>query len=291
MNLTSDDGLCKINWQTGGRNPLKHQLVVKHMCTHDEVGQGTMVMGAVGQYAYFLAASINDVANAPTPSLQSSKYVLSCTVDARDIFEYRVVTLDLQASNSSGARYARLLKSTGKLCSGPQLDRALAATAAAANWQTLMQNDGADGWIDLLWEASGYGREPPYAFSNSATALEDVLGLVAALVTSRFNSSTTDVVNSTVVVTATQIGNGKIASLAFAIPSAVAAILLPYLIIRTSSLDPVRYNSRKLGDLIDLGGSKARETQLMKPYSPMQQSTAAQRYSWERQYNPKQGSQ
>ncbi|KAL5345655.1 hypothetical protein ACLOAV_009409 [Pseudogymnoascus australis] len=135
FNVTSNDGLCELNRYTPSRNPLQRQLVVKSMCTHDDVGQGTMVMAATNQYAHWLAVAINDDANAPPTGSASSKCALSCTVDTRDVYEYRQVTLQLQLSKDSTSRIARFLTSTGGTCTGPPLDRSLAAITAAANWQ------------------------------------------------------------------------------------------------------------------------------------------------------------
>jgi hypothetical protein len=153
----------------------------------------------------------------------------------------------------------RVLES-GPLCNPPVLtvDDVYFATSAAANWQLLSQNEGVDGWFDTINQLtgpSGEGRGPPYAFNNSKNPLEDSLGLVAALATSRLNSSTLEavLVEGAVVVIATRIGGGKIFALAYIIPPVVSAIVLLYLIFATWSIRNIQYSSSKLNDLIELG--------------------------------------
>jgi hypothetical protein len=177
-------------------------------------------------------------------------------MDARDIYEYRQVTLNLQSLNNPGSHFARRLFSSGETCSGPELDRSLCALTASANWQTLHQNDGLDGWPDTLWEATGLGRKPPYAFDNSDNALEDTLGLVAALVGSMWNTTSTKTIGSEVVVTNIRMGSGKLPALAYLFPPVFAAALLLALIISTCFFkrDNSRvYSSAKLEDLIEFG--------------------------------------
>jgi len=72
----------------------------------------------------------------------------------------------------------------------------LIATAAAANRYPLVQNVGIYGLFDLIGQIAGF-RGPPYAFNNSPNALSDVLGLTAAIVSSRLNSTLQLPVNGT----------------------------------------------------------------------------------------------
>lgn len=253
FNLTSDDGLCQHNHYFSGRDPTVSQTMVKSMCTHGDVGQGTMVIAASGGYAHWLAVSIGDEAHAPSTSIPvgSATYIVTCTVDTRNIYEHRLVTLDLRASNSTGTRYSRFLKSNGTSCSGPPLDRARIATAAAANWQTLFQNDGSDGWFDLIWEATGghAHRNTPWAFGNSVNPLEDAFGLVAALVGSRFNGTTTYSVDTLVKVIATRIGSPSFISFLYLIPSGFAAILVAWLLLLSRGQEKAPFSSTELDDL------------------------------------------
>jgi hypothetical protein len=252
FNLTSDDGLCQYNRYFSGRDPTASQTMVKGMCTHGDVGQGTMVIAASGGYAHWLAITIGDEAHAPSTSIPvgSATYMVTCTVDTRNIYEHRLVTLDMKASNSTGTRYSRFLKSNGTSCSGPLLDRARIATAAAANWQTLFQNDGS-GWFDLIWEATGghAHRSPPWAFQNSVNPLEDAFGLVAALVGSRFNGTSTYSVDTTVKVTTTRVGSPNLIGLLYLIPPLFATILITWLLLLSQGGARSHFSSTELDDL------------------------------------------
>jgi len=213
LNISADDGQCDTYREFSSDewdhyNNAGGGVMLKTMCAHDKIGQGTIVVGAEGGYAHWLAVSMNDLANAP-PTAAGSTYVATCVVDSRDIFEYHEVMLQLRNTDPSQTRYMRSLNATGLRCSGPPIIRDIIATAASANWQTLLQQAGADGWWDLVWEATSSShslRLPPYGFSQSANALEDVLGLIAAMVTSRMNSSIVHTINGTVVVQATRVG-------------------------------------------------------------------------------------
>lgn len=95
-------------------------------------------------------------------------------------------------------------------------------------------------------------REPPYAFNNSANPLEDVLGLTAALVVSRIDSSTVTI-SGTSLITAMRIGSGDLYALGFLIPPAAAAVILAYLMIVTRSLKCSSLSTSSMSDLIQLG--------------------------------------
>jgi hypothetical protein len=154
---------------------------------------------------------------------------------------------------SSRSRYSRSLNTTGEPCTGPAVDLSFVATAASANWQILLQNEGLDGWFDLTWQATGDNRPPPYAFLDSKNALEDVLGLVAAMVTARMNSTFLYSVPSTVVVSSFRIGSGKFANLAFLVPPVAAALILTYLILRNLFSPVAEYDTTNLAHLVKFG--------------------------------------
>lgn len=254
MNLTSSDGLCFYPAEFPFFDPLKENTMASVMCAHGQVGQGTIVMGASGVYTEWLAASLNDAAHAPPPK-PGATYVVTCTVDTRDVWEYRTVTLNLQNSNASGSSYARSLLGHEPCHPTPganAIDEVLIATSAAANWQILYQNKGQDGYFDLLDDLTENNRPPPYAFNHSANALEDVLGLISALVASRINSSTV-AVDGTAVVTATLVGSAKSFAFAYLAPPTAAAIVLFYLIVTTHTLKGDLYKSSKMNDLIEFG--------------------------------------
>src|SRR5579859_3184488 len=204
--------------------------MVKKMCTYGKVGQATIVFGATWAYAMYLARSIGDTANAPL-AVNGSTYTVTCTVDTTDVFGYRMVKLSLQNQNISESSYARSIVGLGSYT--PEtltISDVLIASAAAANWQLLMQYEGLDRLFDgisqvALIPSGGIQREPPWAFNNPANGLEDVLGLVATIVSSRINSTMTTI-NATSLVTVTRIGSGNTLALAYTIPPAVAAVVL-----------------------------------------------------------------
>ncbi|KAK4221723.1 hypothetical protein QBC38DRAFT_491523 [Podospora fimiseda] len=249
--IVSDDGLCTFTRRFSSRNPREKQTMVKHMCPHSEVGQGTIVIAASGGYAHWLAVGINDVVNAPPTNIPVYKaiYSISCTVDARDVYEHKMVQLDLRASDGrdGGARYTRFL-SSGERCQGPEMSMSRLATVAAANWQTLFQNDGTDGWFDLVWEATGghYGRKEGFGFGDSTNALEDVLGLVTAMVGARFNGSERYVIDTVVEIEATRVGSGSLLVLLWVLAPLFAAGVIVTLLVMTEKLG---FRSIELNDL------------------------------------------
>jgi hypothetical protein len=52
-----------------------------------------------------------------------------------------------------------------------------------------MENFGLDGYFFIISRAAGQNRGPLYAFSNSRNALENVLSLIAAIVTANLNTT------------------------------------------------------------------------------------------------------
>jgi hypothetical protein len=273
--ITSDDGLCSYGLNfTGSRNPRTRQTMIKTMCTHGDVGQGTMAMAASGGYAHWLAVAINDTAHAPSTDVpvDQATYVVSCTVDARRAFEHRRVRLRFASPGSDaaaaaaaagpgadGSRHSRILAGGGEACDGPPVERALVATVAAANWQTLFQGTGNDGWFDLVWESAGGhpGRSPPWAFADSQNALEDVFGLVGALVGSRFQGSQSYNVTTTVKVSATRVGSRNLFALFYMAPPAFAAMLLAALYLRALPAD-AQFESTDLVKLKEYFENKAK---------------------------------
>ncbi|KAH8653208.1 hypothetical protein BGZ60DRAFT_419748 [Tricladium varicosporioides] len=259
FNISADDGLCDESqlYTTDSWDHYNNAgggAMIKTMCPHHEIGQGTMVIGASGGYAHWLAVALDDTANAPKAAVGST-YAITCTVDARSVFEYREVSLLLQNRDASQSRYMRFLNATDTTCTGPPIIRDVIATAASANWQTFLQQAGADGWFDLVWEASNRAhasRTSPFGFAESKNPLEDVLGLVSAMVTARMNSSTFHEINSTAAVLAARVGDGRYASIAFALPPLLVVLILSGLIIEMLMRDVPTVDCTQLEQLINL---------------------------------------
>jgi hypothetical protein len=140
----------------------------------------------------------------------------------------------------------------------------LFATVAVGPYFTLWEDGGA-GWFQSIQNAiSLYGdyghpandsiRQPPFAFSDSTNALEDVLGLVAALAGSRavLNSSLTHTTGSAEV-TFTRIGPGRLFAIVYALVPLVLGFVMIGLMVITKS-EAAKYQSSKMKDLLRLGG-------------------------------------
>jgi hypothetical protein len=250
MNLTSFDGRCTHDAEFPFYNPLTDNTMASKMCAYGEVGQGTIIMGASGSYVKWLASFLGDY-DYPHPTPEGDlgnggdwagiSYVVSCTVDARDVWEYRTVTLTLQDPETSDPSYARSLQGDEPRDPIPwtsAINECLIGSSVAANWQILDQNAGQDGLLDLLSDLTDNWRPPPYGFNNSINALEDALGLVSALVISRINSSTVAVAG-TVVITTTTAGSRKWFAWLFIIPPVGVTVLLSCLIITNRGLQGV----------------------------------------------------
>jgi hypothetical protein len=154
MNLTSSDGRCKHEAELPFYNPLTDNTMASTMCAHGEVGQGTMVMGTSGSYVKWLASFLGDF-HYPHPKDEGDmggggdwagySYVVTCTVDARDVWEYRTVTLTLQNPDASDPSYARSLQGQEPCYPLPETNAihdCLIGTSAAANWQILDEKFG-----------------------------------------------------------------------------------------------------------------------------------------------------
>jgi hypothetical protein len=216
--------------------------MVKQICAKGQPGQATIVLGGTGAFARWLAVSINypnrPFEDADVPD--GYKFAITCTMDASNVFSYRDVTLSLQdAKQIQQTNLGRQLSGGDKDCRtfDPDQNLGLMGTAVSANWQDLSQNDGLGGWFDsinqMTIDLSGrQSRLPPYAFPNSQNALEDTLGLVAALATARLNG-TMENVPSTAVIINTRIGSGRLVGLAYSIPPLLAAAILCWLLIHT----------------------------------------------------------
>jgi len=264
ISVFSEDNIsCSYTEQHVLNPALYPTSMIMKMCTHGEVGQGTIVLGAVGRNSLSLAGAVGDSSFFNSGNTDSS-YVVTCQVDTRNIYGYRTVTLELQATNVSESSYSRAL--VGHDACTPKvwtIGTDLIATSAAANWQLLVQNNGLDGWFDTinqLTSGSGPLRSPPWAFNNSENALEDILGLTAALVGSRINSSAV-ILDGTTSILATRIGSGNIFALVFAIPPIGAALILLYLLITRPQTDPGGFKSSSIADLIQLGKDFAQQLQ------------------------------
>ncbi|KIW97624.1 uncharacterized protein Z519_01208 [Cladophialophora bantiana CBS 173.52] len=108
---------------------------------------------------------INQRLPTPPPTANTSIYVITYTVDARDVFECRNVSLRMKnGGESSQSHYSRSLIVTGGIPTGPPVDLSVVATVVAANQQILLQNEGLDGGFDLAYQATGIDKPPRMYF-------------------------------------------------------------------------------------------------------------------------------
>jgi hypothetical protein len=259
--VTSSDGACSVS-AGAGYNLSVDSIMAKGMCTYGEVGQATIILGATFWYAWWLALAIGKPFGSDPHS--SDTFAVTCNVDARDVFRYRNVTLSLQDTNQiSKTNLGRQVAGFGEECEifKPEENYGLLAIAAVANWQDLQQNEGSDGWFDSINQftvdpTGSAPRLPPYAFQNSQNSLEDVLGLTAALVTSRLNSTTVRV-PGTAMITSTRVGSGKLFGLVYVIPPFFAALVLLALMTRNSAAGERGFSTINLEDLIGSSGQRS----------------------------------
>lgn len=263
LTAISADGSCNGTLPFYFNNVTTDNVMWNFMCTgsgDDSIGKGTMVLSGTASYGALLASAINDRGGAPETLPHEYTYTVTCDVNTQDVFSYRTVTLGLQgAENVSQSSYGRVLSSSGE-CTPvePVISNILFATAAAANWQLLSQNIGADGYFDMLSLIAGNWRQPPYAFPNSQNGLEDALGLVSAMVASRVNNSGRFVPaeataqgrygGASAQVLATRLGTGKKEALLLLIAPVGSALILGYLILRSCSVSGLGLNERRVSD-------------------------------------------
>lgn len=235
-NVTSADGGCYSHQRL---YPLTHSTLAKDLCSYGQVGQAVIVFAATGQYAYWFGTSLNvNISTLPPTNDLHSVYTATCMVDARDVFEYREVTFSFKPSYAPNSTFSRILTG-GPSCQPPDGDTTIhqdiLGTAIAAYFQLLSENDGMDGWFETTWHAinpatAKNGRGPPFAFEQSINALEDVFGLISALVTARIASPTLKKINGTATVAVLRIGTGEPFALLYLLPPVFAAIVLLFLI-------------------------------------------------------------
>ncbi|KAJ3536268.1 hypothetical protein NM208_g6799 [Fusarium decemcellulare] len=173
--FTKDSGMVNYLWVDDRNNT---------------VGPGVMVWSAYNDpkgktlFAKDLARTINDP-DKKAGTGGSTTYVVTCEINPLESFEYRWVTLNLQASettNNTGMAYSRRLSGGGTCTPKKQTVGNLHFVAATASqYKMVMESYGLDGYFSTVHTVAGEDRGPPYAFSNSKNALEDTLGVISAL--------------------------------------------------------------------------------------------------------------
>ncbi|KAH0565361.1 hypothetical protein GP486_001244 [Trichoglossum hirsutum] len=251
--IESASGDCYYTQTVNTRNLYKDALMVSIMCsTHDinatqaDIGRAVMAFGALtdaqGKVAWAsdLAQAIND----PDPNAgkaPNSTYAVTCTVDPQKVFEYRSVTLErFTPGKSNSSAYAFFLVG-GEPCTpvNSTISNILFVTATMANWNIIRENFAFDGYFSTISKAAGKNRSKPYAFPNSRNAMEDVLGLISAMVVANLRVSGKGVVADAIqdkggrayaIVQATRIGTHKWYGLLLIIPPLCCTFILCWLL-------------------------------------------------------------
>lgn len=268
--VVSSDGTCTVGANQNGFTV--EPTMVKGYCLQGDIGQGTLLFGAAAGYATTLAMTVGD------PNWRNvsdiSTYSVECTIDARSVFDWRYVQLSLQNNSRSG--FNRILSSPPLpegLCIADYVPSTgfdvLAALAATATYQALQENLDQDGFFQSIANvAAGIdlasSRTGPWAFENSENGLEDVLGLMAALVVSRnYYDATLVMASGFATVEITRMGSGSLYSAAFVIPPLIAAAVLVWLVVKTWKWDEeLGGTGVKTSCLKDLLGQVEREDRL-----------------------------
>jgi hypothetical protein len=251
--IESASGDCEHSQTVINRNLYKDALMATAMCstqnenaTQDGIGHAVMVFGALtdaqGKVAWAsdLARAIND----PDPNAgkaPNSTYAITCTVNPRKVFEYRSVTLERFAPRKSNSSAYAFFLFGGERCTpvNPTISNLLFTTATMANWNILRENFGLDGYFSTISKTAGKSRGKPYAFLNSRNAMEDVLGLISAMVVANLGVSDGGVVADAVqdqggkayaVIQATRIGTQKWYGLLLVIPPLCCTFILCWLL-------------------------------------------------------------
>jgi hypothetical protein len=267
MMLTADDGSCPRTVNTT-KSPEEFIAIISRICNQGEVGQSKIMFGASnGNYAQWLAASVGEDIG---PSYPGQTYSIECDMDARDVFQYLNVTLQVsgQAADMSGAQnlaFTRVLSAGGHctLPGNPPVAESLAATVAMGPYFPVYEIT-VTGWfqslVNVISSTGDYGRpanesirRSPFAFNDSTNALEDVLGLVGALAGSRavLNMSLIKSTGSAEVVF-TRVGSGKEFALVYAMVPLLLGFIMALMLIRTARKTD-GYKSTSLQDLVRLG--------------------------------------
>ncbi|GKT45859.1 uncharacterized protein ColSpa_06040 [Colletotrichum spaethianum] len=241
-------------------------------------------------FASYIAQAVND------PDVEaglggSSTYAVTCSVDPTDVFEYRMVTLDTQAIGQGKGKEFNVAYyvSGGEICTpvSPSTSTVRLATVLTASDYFLNERQSLDGYMQTLLGLAGTNRGPPYAFNNSRNALEDVLGVSAAMAVSRIpmnGSVSADAFRekggpARVTVKITRLGSDNSEILLLLIPPVLSLILLLYQFSMSFTLKlqpgggrtgetllgeqhPQQYAAENLEELLRLISWKARSKQV-----------------------------
>jgi hypothetical protein len=246
MSVTSDDRTCTASdsFLSSGLDPHTDHAMVKGMCSGVSVGEATIVFGASNEYASQLAATVNNL-NGIHDNTPGRTLAVTCTVNvSADVYQFQVVMLGFRnRGGNSDDPLGKFLVGLGP-CATQDLPaeadsiigNPLRGLAAAANIDSLGQAYGLDGYfyaiaataLNVSTPSETYTRTPPWAFNNSQNALEDVLGLTAALVGSRMYAGQVNMVTlpGFAQILIVRVGSGSKVALLYVVPPLVVLVFL-----------------------------------------------------------------
>ena len=256
LELKVDLGQHKVTRPVGfARNFSHDSAMVNYLWgdadTKGEVGNAFVVFSAynsptgAGLFAKDLARTFNDP-DEDAGTEPASTYIVTCTITPQNVFAYRRVTLNLQASGahegrdiaegSSALQYSHLLEGVEPCVPEKESVGYLHHTAVAlAQYKMVMENFGLDGHFSTVFRIAGVDRKPPYAFNQSRNGLEDALGVISALGVANLrvvgeNGVAADAADerAEAVVDVRQLGYGNRVVLLLIIPPLMALIFLVY---------------------------------------------------------------
>ncbi|KAM0420340.1 hypothetical protein ACHAPT_011882 [Fusarium lateritium] len=255
LNFTLDEGgEMGVGMRSAGfsRNLSVSSVMLNFMWEDNRshiVGQGVIAFSAYNDpdgitlFAKDLARTFGDP-DKSAGTKGSETYVVTCNIDPSTSFEYRLVTLSLQAGGQIDSpeegkdddlTYSRRL-SGGERCIPAEntVGNIHYATATSSQWHMVMQNYGSDGYFTNVHRLAGEDRPPPYAFNNSRNALEDILGIIAALGVSDIDLGDDPVVadaaggeKAKAVIAIKQLGGNRLVLISL-IPPLISIVILSY---------------------------------------------------------------
>ncbi|KAF2443896.1 hypothetical protein P171DRAFT_46515 [Karstenula rhodostoma CBS 690.94] len=305
--ISVEAGGCNFT-QASAEDPNgKFGVMVSRFCPQDNtVGKGTVAMGATGIISLTLAASIGDedflAKHAASYEAMSTgitrnlTYAITCDIDVQPTIKWRTLTLKLQQGTlTTTPSYSKLISgvdgcaSTSNNKANWTLGNGYAGGAAAALVQPLSEGRYWNGMTNTIFNqalnvtdtSDRYStveswqkliRSPPYGFSQSTNALEDVLGLTTGITMSqmstldsmRSSSPLADPVNfhaaapGHATFACTRVGSGQRSAVLFTLPPLLAMLTAIYLMI-TVPRKPTSFKTSRLEDLIGIGMASERQ--------------------------------
>jgi hypothetical protein len=266
LSVSSDTNPCSIS-----KSVYQDNDYVFKICLHGSVGEGTLLIGHIGTAAIYAAEAMGDHQQRQSwektgfSQGQTMLYGVECSISTS--IRARDLTLTIADDSVTSGAFTRTLDGGAdcELAVDYGVNQ-LKASVAAGVYQPLYA-----GWIQHIRLVAitpngtvDYVRSGPYAFRGSQSALEDVLGLTAALSLSRVTLTgrpPSVEAKGSAVVLYNRVGPGKTWALVFVLPPVINVLVLailwrkgkasiPVLLLGlTSNLDSLeRYISRQEGN-------------------------------------------